>query len=139
MTLVRWIDLGCPIDLDFDPKQPEAAGFGWMLDDQRPTLALAVPRAGKNPPLERILVGAYDLGGIVPETFRVVANFAVNGVTAGENLASRFRPLTQGVWELRLDKPMTVTDGKLIVSIRDHQGNEARIERSISADDRLPR
>ena len=24
-TLVRWIDLGCPIDLDYDPKQPERA------------------------------------------------------------------------------------------------------------------
>src|SRR5262249_40554168 len=22
-TLVRWIDLGCPIDLDFDPRNPE--------------------------------------------------------------------------------------------------------------------
>src|SRR5262249_55287335 len=34
-TLVRWIDLGCPIDLDYDPKKPEERG-GWMLDDQRP-------------------------------------------------------------------------------------------------------
>ena len=22
-TLTRWIDLGCPVDLDYDPKQPE--------------------------------------------------------------------------------------------------------------------
>src|SRR5256885_680803 len=22
-TIVRWIDLGCPIDFDFDPKRPE--------------------------------------------------------------------------------------------------------------------
>ena len=32
-TLVRWIDLGCPIDLDYDPAKPQAAGYGWMLDD----------------------------------------------------------------------------------------------------------
>src|SRR5262249_21693999 len=50
-TLVRWIDLGCPIDLDYDPAHPEARGFGWMLDDQRPTLTLTLPRAGSNPPL----------------------------------------------------------------------------------------
>ena len=24
-TLVRWIDLGCPIDLDFDPTQARAS------------------------------------------------------------------------------------------------------------------
>ena len=24
LTLVRWIDLGCPIDLDFDPARPAA-------------------------------------------------------------------------------------------------------------------
>ena len=24
LTLVRWIDLGCPIDLDFDPAKPRA-------------------------------------------------------------------------------------------------------------------
>ena len=23
-TIVRWIDLGCPIDLDFDPRRPIA-------------------------------------------------------------------------------------------------------------------
>ena len=44
LTLVRWIDLGCPIDLDYDPERPEASGYGWMLDDQRPTLSLTMPR-----------------------------------------------------------------------------------------------
>src|SRR5271156_4696955 len=47
-TLVRWIDLGCPIDLDFDPAHPENRGHGWMLDDQRPTLTLSSPEAGGN-------------------------------------------------------------------------------------------
>src|SRR5439155_15852240 len=28
-TLVRWIDLGCPIDLDYDPAHPGRRGFGW--------------------------------------------------------------------------------------------------------------
>src|SRR5262249_25391212 len=47
-TLVRWIDLGCPIDLDFDPGKPEARGRGWLQDDNRPTLTLTYPRAGVN-------------------------------------------------------------------------------------------
>ena len=34
-TIVRWIDLGCPIDLDHDPEHPQRRGRGWMLDDQR--------------------------------------------------------------------------------------------------------
>ncbi len=62
LTLVRWIDLGCPIDLDYDPKNPAKAGFGWMLDDQRPTLTLTSPQAGANPPLDRILIGMHDYG-----------------------------------------------------------------------------
>lgn len=38
-TLVHWIDLSCPIDLNYDPTQPDQCGYGWMLDDNRPTLA----------------------------------------------------------------------------------------------------
>ena len=71
---MRWIDLGCPIDLDHDASRPEAAGYGWMLDDQRPTLTLTLPRAGANPPLARILVGMYDSGGLVLDSFQVLAN-----------------------------------------------------------------
>ena len=48
-TLVRWIDLGCPIDLDYDPENPETRGYGWMLDDNRPTLTLTYPRPGRTP------------------------------------------------------------------------------------------
>jgi hypothetical protein len=133
LTLVRWIDLGCPIDLDYDPSHPEAAGFGWMLDDQRPTLTLTSPRSGANPPMARILVGMYDSGGLVPESFRVVASFPVDGIAAGKDLASKFRPLSSGVWELRVDRPIAVASGTLAVSVRDRQGNESRIERTFSA------
>jgi hypothetical protein len=132
-TLVRWIDLGCPIDLDHDPAHPEVRGFGWMLDDQRPTLTLTLPRAGKNPPLTRILVGMQDYGGLAKDSFQVVASFAVNGVAAGQNLANKFHSLSPGVWELALATPLTMVQGKLTVSVRDVQGNEARIERTFSA------
>ena len=133
-TLVRWIDLGCPIDLDYDPQHPEARGYGWMLDDNRPTLALTLPAAGKNAELTRLLVGMHDYGsGLDMKTFSVTADFAIDGVPAGQNLAERFKPKSQGVYELRLEKPVAkLGRGKVTVSIGDKQGNVSRVERSFS-------
>ena len=111
-TLVRWIDLGCPVDLDYDAKQPERAGRGWMLDDNRPVLTLTTPAAGKNAELSRLLIGMYDYGsGLDRDSFHVVADFAVDGVAAGEDLAGHFKEKAQGVWEWRLAKPLTKLAG----------------------------
>jgi hypothetical protein len=58
----------------------------------------------------------------------------VDGATAGTNLASRFAEATQGVWELRLKKPIDdLAKGRLLVTVKDRQGNESRIERHFSA------
>ena len=132
-TILRWIDLGCPIDLDFDPKQPDRRGNGWMLDDQRPTLALTEPQARASR-LSRVLVGMSDYGtGLDADTFSVVADFAIDGVAAGENLARKFKALPENRWELRLEKSITdLTKGKLTVSVKDGQGNLTRIEREFS-------
>lgn len=124
MTLARWIDLGCPIDLG--PR-------GWLQDDQRPTLTVASPRPGANPPLTRLLLGAFDTAGLDPAGFSVVADFAVNGVAAGENLAPQFRPAGAGIWELPLSSPLTVASGRLTVSVRDRAGNATRVERVFAA------
>jgi len=134
LTLVRWIDLGCPIDLDFDPKKSEARGQGWMCDDNRPTLTLTDPQPGANEDLTRILVGMHDhYTGIDQESFRVVADVELDGVPAGENLATKFRLRGQGVWEIKLRKPVTrLARGRLTVSVKDRQGNESRIERLFS-------
>jgi hypothetical protein len=133
-TLVRWIDLGCPIDLDFDPEHPERRGHGWMCDDNRPTLTLTYPRPGANGPLTRILVGMHDAySGLDPKSFTVRADFALDGTPAGTNLAGRFRPKGQGVWEMKLARPMArLARGKLEVSVKDRQGNVTRIERSFA-------
>jgi hypothetical protein len=133
-TLVRWIDLGCPIDLDFDPKHPERRGQGWMLDDQRPTLTLTYPRAGVNNSLTRILVGMHDYNtGLDMDSFRVVADFPIDGVAAEENLAKKFNPKSDGVWELALTTSVAkLRKGKLTVSVKDRQGNINRIERTFS-------
>jgi hypothetical protein len=134
LTLVRWIDLGCPIDLYFDPAKPRERGHGWMLDDQRPTLTLTYPRAGRNDSLTRILVGMHDHDtGLDLNSFQVVADFPVEGRAAGENLAKKFQHVAQGVWELKLGKAITeMSEGKLTVSVKDRQGNVTRIERTFS-------
>jgi hypothetical protein len=133
-TLVRWIDLGCPIDLDYDPENPERRGYGWMCDDNRPVLTLTYPRAGANPPLTRLLLGMYDYySGLDADSFAVVADFDVDGVPAGRDLAAKFKRVAQGVWELKLAKPIKeLARGKLVVSVKDRQGNVARIERTFS-------
>ena len=133
-TLVRWIDLGCPIDLDFDPKTPERTGKGWMLDDQRPTLTLTYPRAVTNETLSRIVVGMNDYDtGLNMDSFHVVADFEIDGQKAGTNLAMKFQATDRGVWELKIAKPPTrIEKGNLTVVIKDRQGNESRVERTFS-------
>ncbi|MBI5757873.1 MAG: hypothetical protein HZA46_05095 [Planctomycetales bacterium] len=131
-TLVRWIDLGCPIDLDFDANLPQERGFGWMLDETRPTLTLTIPTAGKNSEATRLLIGMTDYySGLDLETFRVIADFPLDGAAPGENLSPRFQVVNPGVWEYQLAQRTTkLSGGTLTVSVRDRQGNETRIVRS---------
>ncbi len=140
-TIVRWIDLGCPIDLD-SPRpsgergrgEGQAAGYGWFLDENRPTLNVTLPAPGANAELGRILIGMHDYGtGIDMKSFTVTADFAVDGVPAGQNLADRFKATAQGVWEYRLERPLSeLGRGKLTVSVADGQGNIARLERAFT-------
>jgi hypothetical protein len=134
LTIVRWIDLGCPIDFDYDSKQPERRGSGWQLDDQRPTLTLTHPAAGANSELTRILVGMHDYGtGLDATSFSVIADFPVDGARPGEELAARFKDKGDGVWELVLSETIrTPGRGKLTVTVKDRQGNMSRIDRVFS-------
>jgi hypothetical protein len=133
-TLVRWIDLGCPIDRDFDAAKPQAASYGWMLDDNRPILTLTQPVANRNESLTRILVGMHDYyTGLDMDSFSVTADFPVDGVEPGQNLAKKFKSPNQGVWEYRLATPiMNLPRGTLTVSVRDRQGNTTRLVRAIA-------
>lgn len=133
-TLARWIDLGCPIDLDYYTAVHGKQSFGWMLDDNRPILTVTLPRAGANPPLNRILIGAHDYySGLDEPSFHITADFVVNGLAPGENLAGHLQPKSQGVWELPLNKPIqSLKRGVLTVAVKDRVGNTARIERTFS-------
>ena len=133
-ALARWIDLGCPIDLDYDAGNPERRGFGWMLDENRPILTVTLPAAGANASFDRVLLGMHDYDtGLDPRTFKVSADFDLDGISAGQDLAGRFQPTAQGIWEYRLTRPITgLARGTLTVSVRDRQGNVARVERTFS-------
>jgi hypothetical protein len=134
-TLIRWIDLGCPIDFDFDPaRRQQLTSFGWMCDDQRPTLTLTYPRPGANAPLTRLVVGMYDYGsGLDLKQFHVRADFEVDGNPPATDLASHFQPRAPGVWEWKLANPiLQLPRSKIVASVRDGQGNETRIERTFT-------
>jgi hypothetical protein len=94
-------------------------------------VAVTQPAAGSQPRLDRVLLGLHDYGtGLDEATLRVTANFAVDGIAAGENLAPRMARPAQGVWELRFKEPLaSLPSGSLVVSIKDRQGNETRVER----------
>jgi hypothetical protein len=133
-TLVRWIDLGCPIDLDHDSADPDRRGYGWMLDDNRPILTIASPQAGANRPLSRIVIGMHDYyTGLDETSLQVTADFPVNGMPPGENLGTHFKATSQGVWELKLDTSLkTLSRGTLHVAVKDRQGNVTILERTFS-------
>jgi hypothetical protein len=71
--------------------------------------------------------------GLDMKTFTVTADFDVDGQKAGANLASKFAAKSQGVLEYRLATPVNKLErGVLTVTVRDRQGNETRIVRTIS-------
>ena len=111
-TIARWIDLGCPIDLD--------AGRGWLMDDQRPTLSLVVQP-------DRLRIGAYDYAGLDESSLTVTADTPLNGVAAGTNLAGRFQR-DGWIWDLSLSAPAR---GTITVSVKDKQGHITTIVRTV--------
>jgi hypothetical protein len=135
-TIARWIDLGCPIDLDYDPAHPARRGYGWMLDDNRPVLTLARPQEQEAKPLDRILIGMADYDtGLDPASFIVLADFELSGKRTTQNLASQFKDLGDGRWELKLDPPLAhLKDARIAVSVKDKQGNTTSIERTFSVE-----
>jgi hypothetical protein len=76
----------------------------------------------------------YDYNtGLYMASFTVKADFPVDGVKAGVNLAPKFKPVSDGVWELPVtNPPRSLGKGKLTVEVRDRQGNASRIERTFS-------
>lgn len=132
-TIVRWIDLGCPIDFDFDPEHPDQRGYGWKLDDSRPVVTITSAVDGNSRTINRLTIGMYDFGtGLDLTSLHVSANFPVASFAPNENLASQFTTTTQGIWEWKLPASVNLPDrGLLTVSVKDKQGNETYITREL--------
>lgn len=126
MTIVRWIDLGCPIDLT---KGTDNVGFGWYLDDLRPTLTVSSPRPGANPgPLGLFRVGFADVNsGIQPGSLSVKCTVPVAGRGAGMELADLFAQTDDGIRTYTLAQPLPIgTEAVFTAQIADKQGNITR-------------
>ncbi|MFT7642229.1 MAG: hypothetical protein ACI9G1_003986, partial [Pirellulaceae bacterium] len=101
----------------------------------RPTLTVTYPQKGSNDqPLDRLLIGMHDYyTGLDKGSLEVLADFPIDDAAAQVNLASRFRETSSGVWELKLNRPIkSLKAGKLIVSVKDIEGNTSRIERTFA-------
>ncbi len=136
MNFARWIDLGCPIDLS---KGTSGEAYGWMLDDMPPALDVSAPRAGKNPPLTVIRLGAADgYSGIAFNTLSVTSTLSINGRAPGAQLADLARPIGDGIYAITLTQPITQANRAMLhVSIKDVQGNVKRIDRTFGVGDLL--
>jgi len=133
-TIVRWIDLGCPLDRDTEANE-STQSLGWHLDDTRPTLALESPRPGINrQAVDSLVIGLHDFGsGIDDTSLQVIADFEVAGIPPGKDLSARFVSDSPGVMKLTLDRPLPVMPrAKITIAVRDRQGNESRIVRTFS-------
>ena len=133
-TVARWIDLGCPVDLDPPGTTPAR---GWFLDDQRPCLTVSSPRAGSNPsPLSLLRVGASDGdSGVDWASLSIKADLPLAGRAAGAELADLAAISGDGIRAITLSPPLLRgARGTLSVSVRDVQGNVTRAAVRFSVD-----
>ena len=74
--------------------------------------------------------------GLDMASFSVTADFEIDEAAAGEKLAGRFKQTADGVWQWKLSAPLaSLGKGTLTVSVKDRQGNIARVERTFSVRD----
>jgi hypothetical protein len=128
MTIVRWIDLGCPIDLT---KGTENKGFGWYLDDLRPTLTVSSPRPGPNPgPLNVIRVGVADAySGIANDSLSLTCTVPIGPRAAGDDVADALTQVNDGIFEATLLQPIPIgTEAVLHAEVADKQGNVTQLD-----------
>lgn len=126
LMFARWIDLGCPINTGSGAD----AGYGWLLDELRPTVAISSPRPNRNrTPLTELRVGVADAySGLSNATLSVTASFPVNGIPAGGELKSQGAFVAPGVFSIPLQTPIAeLSTQHLTAAIADVQGNTNRI------------
>ena len=123
IMFARWIDLGCPINLDETGPNRD---FGWFLDDVRPTLTVSSPRPNRSAtPLTEIRIGVADAyKGIRPGSLSVKADFSVNGQAAGTELSALGTWVDDGILTIPVNPPIeNLESGHVTASVFDEQGN----------------
>lgn len=131
MLFATWVDLGCPINVT-EASAGARSQYGWFLDDLPPTLTMSSPRSGFSfAPITELRFGAFDYySGLDSASYSVVADFVVNGIPAGTNLASQFQSVGDHIFALHLTQPLVnLGEGNLTVSVRDVQGNITELKR----------
>lgn len=137
MLFARWIDLGAPIDT---ASYNGNAGYGWFLDDLRPTVTVSSPRPGINDePVQVIRFGLADANsGIDPSTLSVQAIFAVAGRAPQAELSDLAVAAENGIYEIALSTPIPpMGRGVVSVSVQDLQGNVKRVTQAFTTDSDL--
>jgi hypothetical protein len=127
MMFARWVDLGCPINTGAG----DDAGYGWFLDEQRPTVTVSSPRPNRNAgPLSEVRVGVSDAyTGINPATLSVKADFPVNGLAAGAELVSLGTYVAPGIFSIPLQSPISsLNSSHVTAAVADLQGNTNVVE-----------
>ncbi len=136
LTIVRWIDLGCPIN---NGASSGDGDFGWFMDDLRPTLELSLPRPGVNTsPVTGARLGLVDAAsGIDVATLSVKASFAAAGRPAGAELGDLAAPIADRVWWIDFGGPLSLPPGQgahVYASVKDEQGHIVRVDRRFALD-----
>jgi hypothetical protein len=123
LTIVRWIDLGAPIDLARDSGRP---GYGWFLDETRPTLTISSPRPNRNAqPITEIRIGIADAySGVDRPSLSVTADVAVAGRPPGVELAALGAFVAHGIFSIPVSPPLVAPgEAHVTATVRDKQGN----------------
>lgn len=135
LTLVRWVDLGAPINFPASNTTGAIpnAFWGWFEDDLRPTLwvapTLSQAKAGAT---SNLTIGAYDLeSGLAVNSLSATFNIAIGGRAAGANFAANLNPGTDGKVTVPLPAAVDLVANKavLTVNIRDNAGHITTIVR----------
>ena len=137
-TLIRWIDLGAPIDNCAWPGHPcGTPTWGWFEDDLRPTLwASPTVEEARSGPVSAITVAAYDLeSGLAAGTLSVTFDVPIGGQPAGTNFAAGLSPANGATVAASLPASvdLAASGGTMTVAIADTAGHVTRIVRRYSA------
>jgi hypothetical protein len=132
LTFIRWIDLGCPIDT---AKNTEREGYGWFLDETKPTLHISTPgQRHLEQPLTEITIGTADYySGLDIDSLSIKASFEINDHPANSELAKSFTQTNAGIYTLLLKNPLEeMHEGVITVEVKDKQGNTQRSVRTFT-------